>query len=246
MNRIPKVKIIKVGTITQEASEIPSTLNLQLKSELGIGGGSTVTLITVGQRILVDTGYDYEWMDTRANDKRNTMNLNRALETQRISPGDIDIVFITHWHRDHFGNLGIFKNARRMASKSMVKRFGLGDFIGVDEGEEIGEGVKVVLTPGHTAEHASILVDTKLGGVKARVAIAGDAIISQSYFQAGRIWKNNADFSSVAEAKESISRLVSSSDIIIPGHGVPFMTYQPGVDHKMHPDTDVSKPDKHK
>lgn len=208
---------------------MPSIFNLQLKSDLGIGGGSTVTFIKAEQIFLVDTGYDYEWTDTRTNDKRNILNLTRALQTHGISPGDIDVVFITHWHRDHFGNLGIFKKARYMASKSLVKRFGLEHFVGTDDGEEIGDGAKVVLTPGHTADHASILVDATFGGVRARIAIAGDAVISNSYFQAGRIWKCNADFYSADEAKESISRLVRVSDIIIPGHGVPFMTYQPGV-----------------
>ncbi len=229
MKRTPKVKIIKIGTLTQDASEMPSTFNLQLKSDLGIGGGSTVTFIKADQKFLVDTGYDYEWTNTRTNDKRNILNLTRALQIHRISPGDIDVVFITHWHRDHFGNLGIFKKARYMASKSLVNRFGLEQFVGVDDQEEIADGVKVMFTPGHTADQASILVDTTFRGVKARVAIAGDAVISHSYFQLGRIWKSNADFYSTEVARESMLRLAKASDLIIPGHGTPFMTYQPDI-----------------
>jgi hypothetical protein len=45
MAKEPTVKIIKVGIIYQEASEMASTYNLQLKAELCIGGGSTVILV---------------------------------------------------------------------------------------------------------------------------------------------------------------------------------------------------------
>jgi glyoxylase-like metal-dependent hydrolase (beta-lactamase superfamily II) len=222
-----KVKIIKVGTITQEASEITSIINLEIKSDLGIGGGSTVTLIKATQNILVDTGYDYEWIDTKSNNKQNNLKLTRALQIHGISPAGIDIVFVTHWHRDDYGNLGLFKNARFMAAKPLVKRFRLNNFIGTDDGEEIGDGVKAVFTPGHTIDHASILIITSFKGIKTRIAVAGDAVISHSYFQMGRIWRYNTDFYDTDEAKKSIIRVIGLSDVIIPGHGVPFMTYKP-------------------
>ena len=210
-----------------EASEIASAYNLQLKSGFGIGGGSTVTLIEAGLKILVDTGYEFEWLDNEDNNKRNAGILKRALQDCGTTPNDIDAVFLTHWHRDHFGNLGIFKKARYLAAKPLVKRLHPDNFAGIDDGEEIAGGVKAAFTPGHTIDHASILVDTVCGGIKARVAVAGDAVISHSYFQAGAIWKNNADFFNIKAAKESILRLVSLSDVIIPGHGVPFMTFKP-------------------
>lgn len=224
--KLPEVKIVKVGTLCHEATEMASTFNLQIKSDLGIGGGSTVTLIEAERRILVDTGYEYEWLDTEDNNKRNTRILKSALRECEIAPDDIDVVFITHWHRDHFGNLEIFKKARHMASNTLIKRFALRDFTGADDGEEIADGVKVILTPGHTADHVSILIDNVFNGVKARMAIAGDAIVSHSYFQKGCIWRYNADFYDVEASKNSILRIVNSSDIIIPGHGVPFMTYK--------------------
>jgi len=224
---LPIVKIIKVGTLCHEASEMASTFNLQLKSDLGIGGGSTVTLIEAAQKILVDTGFDYEWKDTPDNNRSNARNLRQALRNEEITPDDIDIVFITHWHKDHFGNLELFKKAHFLASRLLVERFELEYFSGLDDGQQIMKGVKMVLTPGHTAEHASIIIESRLEGVKARLAIAGDVVISQSYFQAGHIWRYNADFYDVETLKNSILRIVESSDVIIPGHGVPFMTYKP-------------------
>jgi glyoxylase-like metal-dependent hydrolase (beta-lactamase superfamily II) len=220
----PSVKIIKVGTICHEASEIASAFNLQIKSDLGIGGGSTVTMIEAEKRILVDTGFDYEWIDTPDNRKSNARNLRYALRDAGITADDVDIVFITHWHKDHFGNLGIFKKAHFLASGLAVDRFKMAEFTGLNDGDEIVEGIKVIITPGHTAEHASLIIDSRLGGIKARIAIAGDAIISQSYFQSGRVWRGNADFHSVQKAQESTEKLVKASDLIVPGHGVPFLT----------------------
>jgi N-acyl homoserine lactone hydrolase len=224
---LPKVKILKVGTLCLEASELASTFTLQLKSDLGIGGGSTVTLIEAERRILVDTGFDYEWLDTPSNGERNAKDLVRALRDHGIMPDDVDTIFITHWHKDHFGNLEVFRKAGRLASKGMVHRFELEGFVGIDDQDKIADGVKMMLTPGHTIDHASIIVDSEVGDIKARVAIAGDAVVSHSYFQAGRIWQYNADFYNVEAARESVLRLMDVSDIIIPGHGVPFMSYKP-------------------
>lgn len=226
-NGLPVVKIIKVGTLIYEASELASMLALQIKSDMGIGGGSTATLIEADRKILVDTSFDYEWVNTPDNNKRNARNLTRALGNLGVKPDDIDIVFITHWHRDHFGNIGIFKKAMHLASKCLVERFGLKDFRGIDDREEITNSIRVILTPGHTIDHASLIIDTVVSGLKARIAIAGDAIVSHSYFQSGKVWKYNADFYSIEAAQNSIKQLVEMSDIIIPGHGAPFMTLRP-------------------
>ena len=107
------------------------------------------------------------------------------------------------------------------------------DFEGVRDGKRIADGVRVVYTPGHTIDHASLLVRTenlrysvrighggKLIGIgEVNIAIAGDAVISSSYYITGRIWKHNSDFYSEEEAIRSIRRLEELADYIIPGHG---------------------------
>ncbi|MFC2070295.1 MBL fold metallo-hydrolase [Chloroflexota bacterium] len=227
MESKPTVKVLKTGTICFEPTEIASAFTHQIKAGMGIGGGSTVVLVETDRKIIVDTGFDCEWLDTITNNERNAGSLKRALQYHGVAPDEIDTVFITHWHRDHFGNLGIFSKAAHIALNSLIERFGLDNFKGANDGEEIAEGVKVMLTSGHTVDHASVIVDSMIGDVNARVAIAGDAAISHSYLHSGHIWRYNTDFYDQEVARESILRLLDVSDIIIPGHGTPFMTYKP-------------------
>ncbi len=217
------IRIVKVGTLTCDVSEMSGALNQQIKADLGVGGGSTATLIEAGKRILVDTGFDYEHLDTPRNNRTNARMLRTSLRSLDMKPDDIDILFITHWHRDHFGNLGLFERAARLASSRVVESVHPQGFTGVDDGEEIADGVRVVFTPGHTRDHASVVVETRLGGVSARVSIAGDAIISNSYLRSGKVWRYNSDFYDAAAARESVRLLTDVADVIVPGHGVPFL-----------------------
>lgn len=217
------VSVVKIGTLCCEVSELPG-LSQQVKHELGIGGGSTVTLIQGVATLLVDTGFDYESLNTKINNTRNARTLAMALKLMGIRPEDIDAVFITHWHRDHFGNLGLFDKAEHLASKGLVERFRLKGFRGVNDGESMLPGVEVLFTPGHTVDHASIIVNSMLGGLKARIAVAGDAVLSHGYLQSGRVWQYNADFHNAEEASKSTQHLLELSDVIVPGHGTPFMS----------------------
>ena len=70
--------------------------------------------------------------------------------------------------------------------------------------------------------HASVIVAGKI-----RIAVAGDAIVSLSYFDMGKAWQYNTDFYSDEKAMQSMVLLAQSADVIIPGHGLPFMSYQP-------------------
>lgn len=228
--RFPRVQVAKVGTLRLDAGEYPGPTLLKLKRELGVGGGSTVTLVESDRRLLVDTGFDFEESDDQANRRRNAEALVFALQLCGLSPEMVDAIFITHWHRDHFGNLDLFPGVERLVSAPLwegLNRRGFEGFHAVKDSEEIASGVKVVYTPGHTDHHASVLVASRLAGLEARIAIAGDAVISSSYFAQEKVWQHNADFYDYRAALESIRRLAGMSDIIVPGHGAPFVTSRP-------------------
>lgn len=220
------MKIIKIGSLTLDVDEWAGPTLLKVKRELGVGGGSTVTLVESDRLILVDTGFDFEENDDVTNRSYNFEVLMFALRLYGLSPEMVDAVFVTHWHRDHFGNLDLFPQAERLISVPLwerLKREGHDGFSYVKDGEEIATGVRVVYTPGHTDHHASLLVTSRLAGLKARIALAGDAIVSSSYFFQGKIWKQNADFYDYRAALESVKLLADLSDIIVPGHGTPFI-----------------------
>ncbi len=218
----PSVKMIKTGTLCLEPQELPGPFTQKMKYNLGIGGGSTVTLIQSDRKILVDTGFDYEGILNEKTTRQNSESLLSALQVYGIEPEHIDAVFITHWHQDHYGSLHLFSQAERIVSIPLREKLGIRTFVGVKDGEEIASGVRAVFTPGHTSDHASILVSCRIEGIHAKIAIAGDAVISYSYFVERKIWNHNADFYDRNIALDSAKRLAAMSDSIIPGHGTPF------------------------
>ncbi len=238
---IEALKIIKVGTISIEPFEDLSYSSIALKRLCGIGGGSTVTYIKSDISILVDTGFDYENDFTKRNLKWNHENLKFALKSHNISPDDIDLVFITHWHRDHFGNIGLFNNSEFVTLKEIDINTDL-KINAVKDGEKLADGVSVLHTPGHTKSHASIVVELPdmryesrflVGGhflkiPASRIVIAGDAIVSSSYYYGKKIWKNNSDFYSETKSFESINKITKIADFVIPGHGSMFKILNEG------------------
>ncbi len=227
---VRKIKIIKNGTLTLEAFEEPSIKDISLKKLCGIGGNSSVVFVESDAKILVDTGFEGD-----LSEQINRKTLINDLKRFGIKPEDIDTVFITHWHLDHCGNLSVFKESDILTSKTAVERFNL-DYEGVRDGKRIADGVRVIYTPGHTIDHASLLIRTenlkysvrsghggKLIGIgEVNIVIAGDAVISPSYYITGKVWKFNSDFYSEEEALRSIERIEEVADYIIPGHGGMF------------------------
>lgn len=227
---VKTIKIIKEGTLSWEAFEAPETHIMAMKRLSGLGGGSTVTYVESDAKILVDTGYDYERDRSPENVRRNKRNLLHALKDAGLKPSDIDIVFVTHWHYDHFGSLNVFKRSRILASEPLEGY----KVETVKDGQEIADGVRVLLTPGHTTEHASLLLKTEklrysmrsergggsiMGIGELEVVVAGDAIIAPSYYMMDRIWDYNPNFYSRDMGVESMRKLEAVADYIIPGHG---------------------------
>ena len=225
---LPRVRIVRPGTLLAEPGA--DDRYVTLRALLGVGGGSTVTLIECGDRVvLVDTGFDREWDLSEENVRRNAEALRAALAVKGLRPDDVDIVFLTHHHLDHAGNLPTFTSSRWLGPRPLEGR--IKGLEGVRDREEICPGVRVIYTPGHVAAHASLLVDASLEGrvwglntlTRARVAIAGDAVISESWFRSRRVYALNRDFHSLEEAIMSASLLAELAEVVIPGHGMPFL-----------------------
>ena len=90
--------------------------------------------------------------------KQNNLKLIQSLDYFGLKVEDIDIVFITHWHLDHFANIKLFKNSEILTSNIAEPPI---DAIRIPDGSYIADGVKVIHTTGHTKDHTSLLVKTK-------------------------------------------------------------------------------------
>lgn len=175
----------------------------------------SVTLVRSGdRRILVDTG-------------REDDLLLAGLAAAGARPDEIDVVVLTHTHRDHTGCLALLPRAQVLAGERELEDAKLRLAASEQRGDQellaraiaapktIAPGVETFPTPGHTPGSLSVLVWT--AGVT--FAICGDAVGDEAGFAASRPSENSAD---AEMERASMQRLAEIADVIVPGHGVPF------------------------
>jgi len=188
--KICKIEVIKPGVL--------------VRNEMGIilDARSTVTLIQSDEHnILVDTSL-----------KKDRELLLKALEKLNLTPNDVDIVILTHCHKDHMGNIELFPSAHKvthhacpfLSDSEKVERFPF----------SIQEGVELIETPGHSWDSITVLVKAEKV-----YAITGDAIPIKSNYEN---WIPPVIHVDAQLALESMKKIVQQADIIIPGHDSPF------------------------
>jgi len=169
----------------------------------------TTTLIYHNyKRILVDPG-------------TNSKKLLEELAKENLTPNDIDILYLTHYHPDHFLNIKLFPSLPLVDGSMVWKE---DEEIIIEDGKIPGTEIQILLTPGHTAEHSSLLVPTDDLGL---VCIAQDVF----WWEDGKQKTDNVEeminyedpFASDFEAlKKSRKLVLEKADWIIPGHGEMF------------------------
>jgi len=161
------------------------------------------------------------------------MFLLEALASRRLSPGDIDMVVLTHAHWDHVQNIDVFAHAplymhpdeRRYCerphrndwatpawTRDIIERMQVRE---IAEGEELILGVGVVDLPGHSAGSIGITVRNEQG----LSLITGDAL---HYASVALTRQSPLVFWNADAALASIDRAVGMADIIYPGHDQAF------------------------
>ena len=151
------------------------------------------------KKIIVDAGGTLEglalWLQFVATGATGTpiQSIEQGLSDVGLKPEDIDTVILTHLHADHVELAGQFANAKFVVQKSELdfalnphpataaffnkELFNGLDFQILDGDEEIVDGVKVLLTPGHTAGGQSVAVDTDSG----KAVITGFCCVRQNF-----------------------------------------------------------------
>lgn len=137
---------------------------------------------------------------------RNDALILAALEKEGVATDDVTHVFISHHHPDHTMNIALFANAALVDFWAKYS----GD-LWEDHGDdyELAAGIRVIQTPGHTEEDASLVVDTPEGTYVLTHAWPFSQINSSPDPLA---WDQKA-------LDQSRARILKIADWIIPGHG---------------------------
>lgn len=163
----------------------------RVASTIGLVRGPDVTLV-------VDPGM----IDERS-------RLTDALAKHDVDPADVTHVFISHHHPDHTVLLGLFPNAEVVDFWARYK----GD-LWEDHGDdyELAPGIRVLRTPGHTKEDASLLVETD----------DGTYLFTHLWWMADRTPATDPLAWSQDEIDRHRERVAKLADWIVPGHGGTF------------------------
>jgi len=155
------------------------------------------------------------------------------LAKAELTPADIDTVVLTHSHWDHILNADVFKNAEFLLHPneieyakaphphdwatpdytwSILERCNIRE---VREGDQVDEGISVILTPGHTRGSISLVVDQPDGSI----AVCGDALPNAATALAGCPY---LIFWDEEDARTSARKILDAAQVLYPGHDRPF------------------------
>ena len=181
------------------------------------------------KRILVDTAH-----------VGRRMMIVDALSARGLTPLDIDYVVGTHAHWDHIQNVDLFTNAkllmhareRKYSHNPLLDDWATPSWTGfvieqlevdeVGEGHEIIPGVSIMEMFGHSVGSIGVLVDTDDG----RAAVTSDAL---HFAWVAQTRHNPLVFWDERHADQTIERVLANSDVIYPGHDMPFRVAKNGA-----------------
>jgi glyoxylase-like metal-dependent hydrolase (beta-lactamase superfamily II) len=137
-----------------------------------------------------------------------------ALAARGLTPAEVTHVFVTHHHIDHTRNIGMFPAATVIDTDST--------YAGNLWAEHSGDGfaltpeITVIQTPGHSAECASLVVQTSEGIV----------VLTHAWWFADMTPAEDPLAVDQGQLEKSRARILEIADIVIPGHGAPFKPNQ--------------------
>jgi glyoxylase-like metal-dependent hydrolase (beta-lactamase superfamily II) len=169
----------------------------------------TCTVIQgAGFRLMVDPSLTKAEQMTAELDRRTGLKLH-----------DIDVVFITHEHADHWFGLAHFPEAKWLAAPEVATALNKPGKLPKRVEPATGklfDAVEVIATPGHTLSHHSLRFDCD----NVSVVVAGDAVATQDFWRERRGYFNCVDFEL---STVSMNMIAGLADIVVPGHDNLFL-----------------------
>jgi N-acyl homoserine lactone hydrolase len=174
-----------------------------------------------GGAVLVDTGAGgpQQWLNDWRVVNRSVAD---ALDDLGMTPGDIGLVINTHLHFDHCGQNAVFKHAAFYLQRAELDRarrespqltdwfdFMNARFELLDGDTEVLPGLRVIATPGHTAGHQSVVVDSADG--QSDVLIGDAAYTPRQYLEPERDQLPDGQASDVAAWRASVGRIKAAA-----------------------------------
>jgi glyoxylase-like metal-dependent hydrolase (beta-lactamase superfamily II) len=127
-----------------------------------------------------------------------------------LAPNDVTHVFVSHHHLDHTVNIALFPNAEIVDFRSARRDDHVDSHQG--EGYELGPNTTVWVTPGHSPQDASLVVDTA----------EGRQAFTHLWWRSDRTPEVDPYSNDPDALARNRHRLLEGVDIVIPGHGAPF------------------------
>ena len=136
--------------------------------------------------------------------------ITQPLREHGFAPTDVTDVVISHHHPDHTINVGLFPQARLHDHWAIYDFRGRWDSVDC-EGRQVSPNVRLIKTPGHSAEDLSTVLQTGDGMyVVTHAWWTADVPVKDPYAP-------DPDQLSYSRA-----RILELADVIVPGHGPPF------------------------
>ncbi|HKM14183.1 MAG TPA: MBL fold metallo-hydrolase [Candidatus Methanomethylophilaceae archaeon] len=140
--------------------------------------------------------------------------IKKSFKQLGVYPNEVSCVVLTHSHRDHIENLSMFPNATVYVHEGEDMQVP-GAIIVTDAKFQLMPNIRLVHTPGHTKGSMSVFIKSEQ-----KYVIAGDAIPTENNFRRMVPPATNYDKDL---ALQSIKMIKRYADVVIPGHGFPFM-----------------------
>ena len=167
----------------------------------------TVTLVQDnGRNIVVDPGMTH-----------NPHAIEKALQDQILKISDVDTVFVTHHHPDHTRYMGLFTDATVIDYASI---YHLDKWLDSGDGYAITPNVRIIQTPGHTAEDATLVI-TNVSNIQEMPCTV--AICHLWWFK-GKDDDPTAE--DMDQLRSSRTKILKMADFIVPGHGAMFAAHE--------------------